>query len=140
MNINEIRQSNYLKREDARPDKLVTIRLHKRENIEDNGQPKLKSVLFFNELEKPLVLNWINAEAIARITGSDDTDNWTGHKIVLYDDENVMMGTKRVGGIRVRAPRLKAPAGTPVTLPTASAPMPFVERSAAPIADEDVPF
>lgn len=52
-----------------------------------------------------MVLNSTNGQIIAQITKSEDTDDWKGWKIVLYDDPNVSFGGKLVGGIRVRAPR-----------------------------------
>jgi hypothetical protein len=75
------------------------------------------------------VLNRTNGDSITEITGTDETDDWAGRAIVLYVDRNVMMGGKRVGGIRVTAP----PNGKP-----APAPPPVVEEFVA--TDEDVPF
>ncbi len=53
----------------------------------------------------PLCLNWTNLQLIARIANDENSDNWPGTKIVLYDDPNVSFGGKIVGGIRVRAPK-----------------------------------
>ena len=67
------------------------------------GEPaELKWALHFEELDKPLIINSTNAELIAKIIGSEDTDDWNGYKIVLYKDDNVSFGGKLVGGIRVR--------------------------------------
>ena len=44
------------------------------------------------------------AQIIAQFTGERNSDNWGGVKVVAYDEPNVSMGGKLVGGIRVRQP------------------------------------
>ena len=66
----------------------------------------------FDENDKPLVLNSTNGQIMQQITGSPESDDWTGAKVVLYHDPNVSFGGTLVGGVRIRAPR-KAP--VPVT-------------------------
>jgi hypothetical protein len=107
MNINQIKQSNFLKKEDVGGGVLVTIKGDVfQENVAMEGAPpELKYCLHFDGLEKPMVLNSINAQLIAQITGSEETSTWNGHKVVLYTDPSVSFGGKLVGGIRVRAPR-----------------------------------
>jgi hypothetical protein len=113
MNINELKKSNFLTRGDVGKGMLVTIKGVHQENVAKDGAPEeLRWCLDFNEAEKPCVLNSTNGQLIAKITGSEDSDRWTGHKIVLYDDPSVSFGGKLVGGIRVRAPR-NQPAAKP---------------------------
>lgn len=108
-NINSMKSSKFLKRDDVGRGTLVTISTVREENVAKEGAPEeLKWCAHFDELEKPMVLNWTNLQLIARIAGDDDSDNWKGVKIVLYDDPNVSFGTKIVGGIRVRAPKAGA--------------------------------
>lgn len=72
------------------------------------GQPsELRWVVYFTELEKGLVLNSTNAQIIAGFLKSDETDEWRGHKVVLYSDPNISYGGRVTGGIRVRAPKAK---------------------------------
>lgn len=105
-NISEMKSSKFLKREDAGRGTLATIREVTQENVALEGAPQeLKWCAHFDELEKGLVLNWTNLQLIARIAKDENTDNWGGVKIVLYDDPNVSFGGKLVGGIRVREPR-----------------------------------
>lgn len=113
MNINELKKSKYLKKEDCGNGIVVTIRQCMMENVAKQGEPEEeKAVLYFVELEKPIVVNSTNAQLIAAITGSEETDDWNGHKIVLYSDPNVTnMQGKVVGGIRVRAPKQAPKAG-----------------------------
>jgi len=115
MHISQLKQSKFLTRNDVGKGMLVTIREVFQDNVAKEGAPEeLRWCLAFDEAEKPMVLNSTNGQIIAAVTGSEETDNWIGKKIVLYDDPNVSFGGKLVGGIRCRAPRTQpAPATTP---------------------------
>ena len=116
MHISELKESKFLKKEDVDPAVLVTITEVTQENIAKEGAPvELKWCLHVDEFDKPLVLNSTNGQLIARITGSEDSDGWLGKKIVLFHDPNVTFGGQLVGGIRVRAPKLKAPRNVPMS-------------------------
>ena len=52
---------------------------------------------------KPLILNRVNADAIAELAGSKATDKWIGLRIELYADTTEYRG-KRVPCVRVRRP------------------------------------
>lgn len=114
-NINQMKSSKFLKRDDVGRGTLATISIVREENVAKEGAPEeMKWCAHFDELEKPMVLNWTNLQLIARIAKDEDSDNWKGVKIVLYDDPNVSFGTKIVGGIRVRAPKAgSVPAAAP---------------------------
>lgn len=131
-NISVLKTSKFLKKEDCEPPILVTIKACTEENVAKEGAPEeSKWCLHFNEVEKPMVLNSTNGQIIAGITGSDNTDDWNGHKVVLYNDPNVSFGGKLIGGIRCRAPRQpKATTAKPAPAPAA----------AAETAEDDVPF
>lgn len=106
MHISGLKNSNFLKKEDCDPPILVRIDHVSQENVAKEGAPQeLKWALHLQEVEKPMVLNSTNGQLIARITGSEETDEWTGQRIVLYHDPNVSFGGKLIGGIRVRAPK-----------------------------------
>lgn len=144
--VSDLSQSRFLKKEDVGKGMLVTVKGWTEENVEPEGKPKkFKFVLHWEEEVKPLVLNSVNGQLIEQITGSDDFDNWAGHKLVLYTDPNVMMEGKLVGGIRVRAPRnvaptTSAPKPTPRPAPRPT-PAPAREPEAEPCAEsDDVPF
>lgn len=132
MNVNQLRESNFLKKEDAGGGILCTIKGLSQENVAKMGaDPEMKYAIHFDEYEKPMILNSTNAQLIAKITGSDETEDWPGHKIVLYNDPSVSYGGKVIGGIRVRAP--KGRAAQPQTNPAtrAAAPPPAVTRAIA---------
>ena len=105
----EMRESKFLKQSDVGGGMLFTVSGCTRHNVAVQGaEPELKWCLEFSESDKPLVLNATNLQLCEQIFGSDDTDHWMGKKVVLYTDPNVSYGGKLVGGIRVRAPKVKA--------------------------------
>ena len=107
--INDLKESKYLKQSDIGRGALVTIKGLMKKNIAKPGdEQEFRWLVFFNELEKPLVLNSTNAQLAARVCGSENTDDWTGKQIVLYTDPNVSYAGKLVGGIRIRAPKPQA--------------------------------
>lgn len=119
MNISELRESKFLKRSDVGDGTIVTITGVTQSNVAKEGAPEeLKWVLHVAEFDKGLVLNSTNGQLIAQALKSEESDDWTGQQIVLYDDPSVSFGGKLVGGIRVRAvpkaqsaPRSATPSG-----------------------------
>jgi len=143
MHISSLKQSKFLTRGDVRPDVLAVIEDVFQENVAKEGAPEeLKWCISFVGVEKPMVLNQTNIQIIAQVTGSEETDQWKGKKIVLYDDPNVSYAGKLVGGIRCRAPRNQPAAGQPArraaTVAPATPPPPVDPGPATP--EDDVPF
>jgi hypothetical protein len=102
MNISELSESKYLKKEDM-PLEVQITGLSK-ENLAKEGEPaEHKYILHFNGNVKPLVLNVTNAQLIGHQYG-EETDNWIGHTISLYNDPSVSFAGKLTGGIRVKLP------------------------------------
>lgn len=133
MHINQLKQSKFLARADVARPILVTIKGIHQENVAREGEPpEIKFALAFSDCAKPMVLNSTNAQIIAQILASEETDHWIGKQIVLYDDPNVSFGGKLVGGIRVRAPKFKPG--------TAPAPQPAPALVAPVEEEDDVPF
>lgn len=133
--ISTFTESKFLKRADVGGGKLLTIEDCRQQNVAKQTEAaEMKWCLFFAETEKPMVLNRTNAELVGMITGERNSDNWGGHKIVLYDDPTISYGGKLVGGIRVRAPKNK-------TAPAPSKPpikeLPADEDQAG---EDDIPF
>lgn len=106
----EMRESKFLKKEDVGRGALATISgCVKKNTAMEGADPEHKWCLTFREFDKPLVLNVINTMTIEQITGLDDTDQWIGKVVVLYEDPTVMYAGKITGGIRVRARKDTAP-------------------------------
>ena len=106
MHISKMKQSRYLKTGDVDPEVLITIKKVLLEKIDDEANEE-KWVLYTQEFEKPLVLNWTNIQLIAKAIGNEDSDSWAGHQVILYHDETVMFRGNVVGGIRVGAVKKK---------------------------------
>lgn len=105
-NVNDLKSSKFLTKNDVEPDALVTITGYKQMNVAmESDSPDEKYTLTFKEFEKPLVLNITNGKTIAAIVGSEDFDDWIGKEVVLYNDKTVMFAGELTGGIRVRARR-----------------------------------
>lgn len=144
-NINVLKKSNFLKKEDVGNGALLTITGCTEVNVAADGAPEeLKWCLHFSEVEKPCVLNSTNGQIIAGFIGSDNTDDWVGRKIVLYHDPSVSFGGKLIGGIRARAPRNLQPAAKPAAAPAKPAPAPAPAQEwpteAAATGEDDVAF
>ena len=138
-----MKKSNFLTKTDCGPGILVTVSGCKQENVALPGAPEeLRWCLFFKEQEKPMVLNTTNAQIIAAVCGSENTDDWNGRKIVLYNDPNISFQGKLVGGIRARAPRIQSAALSkaapePVPAPARPPPAPCDELG---VPLEETPF
>lgn len=104
--IHEMIESKFLKKEDAGEGKLLTIRSVKQYNVGRDDQPEMKWCAEFDEA-KPMVLNSTNLALIEKALGSDDSDDWVGKQIVVYNDENVSFGGQVTGGLRVDVNRTK---------------------------------
>jgi hypothetical protein len=123
--INDMVESKFLKKEDVGEGALLTITGVTQHNVAKQGAgEELKWCVEFEEIDKPMVLNVTNMRAIEKIVGSDDTDNWTGVKIVLYEDPNISFQGKLTGGIRIRPPK-KTVAPKQAALPAEDSNIPF---------------
>lgn len=142
MKIGKAFPSNYIKSDDLDGRRVVvTIDRVELEKIGDDEKP----VLYFKGKDRGLVLNKTNAATIVEITGSDDTDDWHGHPIVLFPSKTEFQG-KRVPCIRVDDPPKNGnqrQAGRKTAAPAASE---FVDEEAAEMvghgadADDEPPF
>lgn len=108
MNIDSAFPSNYLKASDL-GDKSPVVTIDRIE-VEPIGRDReMKPVIYFQGKEKGLVLNKTNAKKIAELTGSKDTDDWTGCQVRIYATETEF-GGETVECIRVKAPGVAAKA------------------------------
>jgi len=145
-NVNDLKNSQFLTKEDVEPPVVVTIKGYKEQNVEMEGEPERKKwTLLFHELEKPLVLNMTNGQRIEVITGSAEFDDWIGKKITLYNDKTVSFGGKLTGGIRVYVKPPNIPSSEAMPNPDPSKPeyQPnphYVGDDPPPPADDDIPY
>ncbi len=129
--VSDLRNSNFLTKEDVTPPVRVTIRGWSQVDVSLESEPEsMRYTLSFNELPKPMLLNNTNGLRIQKITGTDDFDEWIGKEIILFNDETVMFGKDMVGGLRVQIPQPQA------MRPGES----YVGNDAPPVTEADVPF
>lgn len=99
----EMIDSKYMKQSDVPDPVIVTIsRLGKVNLAKEGDAPEEKWAIRFKEFNKPMLLNSTNIKLLEKACGSDDTDDWIGKEVVLYNDENVTFGGNVVGGLRIR--------------------------------------
>jgi len=145
-NINDAFPSAYLKASDlkgAQP--IVTIDRVEYELV--GAQKERKPVLYFQHKEKGMVLNKTNANKIIQMTGSPVTEEWKGHRIMLYTAQVDFQGDT-VEAIRVKAapqpyakPRPVAPPPPPPEpSPDVELPEEHDPFDASSITDDDIPF
>jgi hypothetical protein len=99
--------SRFLKAEDVRADAKVIITDVKKEKVGEDEKP----VVYFEGVDKGLVLNKTNGLRIAKIVKSDKYVDWPGQPVVLYTAE-VQFHGEDVPALRVKAP--VAPETTPI--------------------------
>lgn len=103
MRTSDMIDSKYLKQGDVPDPVIVTIGKLGRINIAKEGDPpEEKWAMRFKEFPKPMLLNATNIKLLEKACGSDDTDDWIGKEVILYNDENVTYGGQIVGGLRIR--------------------------------------
>lgn len=145
MHIDAAFPSKYLKGADLNG-RTVRVTID-RVDIEEVGDGDRKPVMYFQGKDKGLALNRINADTISSAYGPE-TDDWTGRIVELYFDPNVYYGPKKVGGLRVRIPRLATAPAIQPQQPPSNAPAPqyhaptqYSDREPPPVdLDSDVPF
>jgi hypothetical protein len=125
--VSDMIVSKFLKKEDFQDeDRVMTIRGVKLEDMPGDTSEQ-KWVLYFREEAKGMVMNITTIRVLEQAYG-DDTDTWTGNKVMVYVDPNVSFGGKVVGGLRVRTPKKgaqKAPPPPPQSDPDFNDDVPF---------------
>lgn len=123
--VSDMIQSKFLRKEDFDEDQVCTIADVKLEPIMNN---ETKWVLYFKEHPKGMVLNTTTIRVLEAAFG-EDSDDWRGKRVKVYNDPNVSFQGRVVGGIRLRTPS-KASAQ----------PAPAPKPAPADDFDDDVPF
>lgn len=133
--------SKYLKADDLQG-KDVVVKIAKvtmEEFDSDRGGNESKLIIAFAGKDKTLVCNKTNAKTIAKVLGSDETDDWIGKCITIGPREVEFQG-EQVWAIRVS---LKAPAvGGPAKAKPSPVPPPdeYDAQPEAPGDSDSVPF
>lgn len=112
MKVSELTASKYLSKTDFEDDQTVIIKGIRLEELDDNGQKKEKTVCYFREHAKGMILNVTSLRVLAQSFG-DETDDWRGRQVIVYTDPNVSFGGRIVGGLRLRIPKQQKPPSEP---------------------------
>jgi hypothetical protein len=99
--LDEAFPSRFLKAADlsGKP-RIVKIVAANEEDLKDlQGQQQKKTVVYFCGMKKSLPLNKTNFEALTRITGEDDSNDFPGHTVLMLPTKTEMAG-KTVDCIR----------------------------------------
>lgn len=95
---------SYLKQDDVPHPIVAAVGKVVMETLGQGADAETKPILHFTDSHvKPMVLNFGNWGTIESAYG-EDSDMWTGKPVEVYVDPNVMFGTKKVGGLRIRIP------------------------------------
>jgi len=132
--------SKWLKADDlAEEGIIVTVRSLDIEKMPDGAE---KPVLYFDEIEKGLVLNKTNANAIEKMYG-DDTDGWEDERISIFPTYVDFKG-EQVAAIRVKPkkpkPAMKKAGATKSAEPTGPIRPPDYVDGEDDEGDEELPF
>lgn len=102
-NINDLvpSESRFLKKDDIGDGLAVTIAGFKQVNAGTETEPQEKGAVFFNGIEKPLVLNATNRDLLILFLGTEDTDQMKGKAVKLWFDQTISFKGKITGGIRI---------------------------------------
>ena len=69
--------------------------------FEEMPDGKMKPVAYVTGREPGFVLNITNCEALAQLTGSDETEKWIGAHVTIFT-EQTRFGGKATQGLRLR--------------------------------------
>lgn len=94
--------SNYL-RATAVPKPIeVTIERVVVEKVGIGEEASEKLVVYFEEVDQGLVASKTVLQQLAALLESEETDEWIGRRVTLFNDRTVTFKGKTVGGLRVR--------------------------------------
>ena len=94
--------SKFLKAKDVKQPVTVTITQVDCEEFKEDGN---KLVVYFRELEQGLIPAKTVIATLNELFSPEheETDDWIGKQVILFNDPNVLYSGKRVGGLRVKA-------------------------------------
>lgn len=104
MNIDKLFPSKYLKAVDLNTEEVVaTISRFAVEPVRDpnTGKDEDQPLIYTEEFNKPLILNFTNAGTIAALYGRE-TDAWPGRSLMLFVERDFLAFGKVQDVIRIR--------------------------------------
>ena len=144
----DVYRNPWLKAEDLSDDEATfTIAGSDLHTFQDQqtGKEKAQIVLSFRETDKKFGLNVTNFGVLKDIFGSDDSDDWHGHKVVLFVTQTTMTDGRAVDCLRVKRKateklRDQRRNGKPAQQPARQQPQPVTQAEVDDDEDIEVPF
>ena len=96
-------KSAYLSAADVPEPVTVTIDRVTEESINRDGKQERKAVLYYRGGSQGIVLAKTTLGQLIEIFKSDESDDWIGKKVTVYQDKEVFFNGKQMPGIRFRA-------------------------------------
>lgn len=117
MKTSEAFPSDYLKASDLNG-RAVVVTIANVELVElgKDRDKETKLLITFVGKQRGLICNKTNSRTIEKVLGSDDTDDWIGHKIIIEPRE-VEFGSDMVWAIRVSLKNPELPQAAPKPRP-----------------------
>jgi len=106
--------SRFLTQEDLFSEKALTITGVVEKDLSFGGDPSFSWVMTFEEMKKPLILNYPLALIATKVLGSVRTEDWIGGRVCLYWDPYVYYSGRLTGAIRLRAAQDRARKSTSI--------------------------
>lgn len=104
MRRDEVFESKYLKGADLSGGTVV-VTIAKVEMLDislEDAPEDLKPVVSFVGKAKTMILNVTNWQLLEVFLGSDDSDEWAGQSVILWNDPTIMFKKQMVGGLRFK--------------------------------------
>jgi len=101
MKTSDFYKSRYLKAKDLDGPTVVTISEVTSETFKNSSEPK--PLVYFKGVQKPLILNKTNTQAIEDIAGTDEMGDWPGVKVALHPGKTEVNGEPK-DCIRIKPP------------------------------------
>jgi len=110
VNISEMGDWRFLKREECEPPiRLTNSGLIEKDTARNGEGPDLQWCLTFEHHKGIVPLRPAVRKLVAKLLGSNETDDWIGKELEWYVDPNVTVRGERKGGIRPRLPKIEVP-------------------------------
>lgn len=88
-------------------DTVLTVKSYEKALLGQPPKQEEKWVLYFEEVDKGLVLNKTNGKTLTKMLLTDDMDAWIGCRVALYVKDDVEFNGEQMSAIRIRSKRPK---------------------------------
>ena len=87
-------------------DLILTIDHAERNEVQNERGKETKTVLYFKEDYKPMILNKVNPDSISKALGSTHIEDWEGKRIAIFSEKvNAFGGVKDALRVRPYPPK-----------------------------------